>query len=132
MSPSLVWSRSFAMRASPALAASLSGCLAMSELPPEQPCWEAGYAIAFVTEECTGDRSLANARYEAFEAQYTCIPHRPAEDQEAGIAPEDLYACAETISGLSCEAATSYGDDLSQWLSVSAACPLVVETRGEQ
>jgi hypothetical protein len=107
----------------------LPGCLAMHELPPEQPCWEAGYAIAYVTEECTGDRELANARYEAFEAAYTCIPHRPAADEEAGIDPEDLYDCANRIASLSCETAKEFGDDLSQWMSVSGACPLVAEAK---
>jgi hypothetical protein len=29
----------------------LPGCPAIQELPPEQPCLEAGYAIAYVTEE---------------------------------------------------------------------------------
>lgn len=70
----------------------LPGCPAIQELPPEQPCLEAGYAIAYVTEECSGDRALANARYEDFAETYTCIPHTPAEDQAAGLNPEDLYA----------------------------------------
>jgi len=108
----------------------LVGCPAMQELPPEQPCWEAGYAIAYVTEECTGDRARANALYEAFEDAYTCIPHTPAEDQAAGINPEDLYACAERIAAVSCETAEVYGDDLSQWMSVSDACAWVAEPNG--
>lgn len=47
-----------------ALVAALLGCsvVAFDELDPNQPCYEAGYAIAWVTEECTGDRDAANAR----------------------------------------------------------------------
>lgn len=116
-------------RALPLLLA-LPGCLAMQEIDPDQPCLEAGYAIAWVTEECTGDRALANARFERFQQAYTCIPHAPADDVAAGIQPEDLYACADTIDDVSCETAETYGDDISAWMSVSEACAWVAEPAG--
>jgi hypothetical protein len=110
----------------------LAGCswMAFDELDPNQPFYEAAYAIAWVTEECTGDRAAANARYERFMAEYQCIPHAPADDLAAGSGPEQLYACSDAIDALDCETATAFGDDFASWLSVSDACSWVAEPKG--
>lgn len=104
----------------------LLACTAFREVDPDSPCREAGYAIARRTEECTDDTELANARYEAFEAGYACIP-MDVLDPEPGVAPEDLYACSFTIDRLPCEVVLELGDDLDGWLASADACAYVVE-----
>ena len=59
----------------------LMGCPSLKALPQDQPCLEAGYAIARRTFECTGDGDLANARYELFEAEYTWLMNRQGVQQ---------------------------------------------------
>jgi hypothetical protein len=108
----------------------LGGCLQpyLTRVDDEQPCLEAGYAVARRTEECTGDRELANERYDRFERQWRCIPTPPDDPELRDIAP-DLYGCAATISSLSCDAVDELGDDLELWLGVDPACGYVVEAR---
>ena len=110
------------------LPVALAGCLLPNITPvdDDQPCQEAGFAIARRTEECTGDRELANARYAAFEADWRCIP-TPADDPEYTAIAADLYGCAATITSLSCDAIEEMGDDLSLWLGIDPACGYVVE-----
>jgi len=104
-----------------------AGCgRSLTRVADDQPCLEAGFAIARRTEECTGDRELANARYAAFEDEWTCIPTAPDDPEYFDIAP-DLYGCAATITSLSCDAALEFGDDLSLWLGVDPACGYIVE-----
>jgi hypothetical protein len=111
----------------PAAALVLAGCgRALAPVEDDQPCREAGYAIARRTEECTGDRELANARYERFETEWVCIPTPPDDPDLAPIAA-DLYGCAGTISSLSCDVVEELGDDLARWLGVDPACGYVVE-----
>lgn len=99
---------------------------------PEQPCLEAGYAIAAVTEECTSDRELANARYEAFDAGWDCIPreHDDPELAELGVPVEALFDCAFSIGLLPCEVVDDFGDDIASYLAISPACPLVAREEG--
>ena len=69
----------------------LPGCiLAFSAVDPQQPCLEAGYAIAYAIDSCTGDEETANAAFEQFDAEYTCIDRAPTDPDiaAAGIAPE--------------------------------------------
>jgi hypothetical protein len=99
-------------------------------LPEDQLCKEIGYAIAGRTEECTGDRELASARFEAFEERYTCAPFDPepkGEDTESPIAPEDLFHCPLAIRNLPCELVEQYGDDLSAYLTASPICATIIE-----
>ncbi len=108
----------------------LAGC-GRSLLPVEddQPCLEAGFAIARQTEACTGDRELSNARYDVFESEWTCIP-TPPDDPEYEAIAADLYGCAATISSLSCDTVDEFGDDLTLWLGVDASCGYIVEANG--
>lgn len=103
----------------------LLGCESHRVMDPDQPCLEAGYAIASRTYECTDDNALANARYEAFADDYACIPH--VLDDNGNIPVQDLFHCGYLIRTLSCDDVEAFGDDLDAWLSVSPACQLVVE-----
>lgn len=110
----------------------LTGCiLAFTEVDPEQPCLEAGYAIAYAAASCTGDDDLANARFEDFQEQYACIGRTPDDPDlaAAGIAPEDLYECGFAIQQLPCDVVDDFGDDLSAYLAISPACPWILEAR---
>jgi hypothetical protein len=114
------------------LAPLLPACAGFQPVAATQPCLEAGYAIAYVTEACTGDRALANQRYEDFRAQFTCV-ETPPEDgvpgvessDTAGPGPEDLYDCAFAISQLDCAVVEDFGGRIGQYMQVSPACPLV-------
>ena len=111
-------------------------CAGFQPVADTQPCLEAGYAIAYITEACTGDRELGNQRYEAFRDQYQCVS-TPPEDGVPGVnsadtgapGPEDLYDCAYAISELDCAVVEDFGDRIGQYLRVSPACPLVAERK---
>lgn len=93
-------------------------------------CQEVGYAIAARTQECTGDGDLAEARYEAFEAAYTCVEVDPDDTAGPdGVRPEDLFACPLAIRNVACELADTWDDDLDAWLDASPMCALLVEER---
>jgi hypothetical protein len=111
-----------------ALLLGLAGCLSpfITEVDDEQPCLEAGFAIARRTEECTGSRELANRRFHTFEREWACIPTPPDDPELRDVAP-DLYGCAATITTLSCDTVDEFGDDLGSWLGVDPACGYVVE-----
>jgi hypothetical protein len=117
------------------LALALTACAGFQPVSDIQPCLEVGYALAAITETCSGDRAAGNARYQQFREEYRCIPTpvEPKGDSEdaAGPAPEDLYDCAFAIEQLPCELVESAGDDLEVYLSVSPGCPLVAEPKGE-
>lgn len=101
-----------------------------STMDSDAICKEVGFAIAGRTEECGGGTDLAEARYLAFQDQYTCVEVDPASDSGlAGVKPEDLYHCPLAIRHLACELVEQYGDDLDQWLTASPTCGLLVESR---
>ncbi|MFM2248407.1 MAG: hypothetical protein RL071_4482 [Pseudomonadota bacterium] len=114
----------------------LSSCAGFQPVADTQPCLEAGYAIAYVTEACTGDRELGNQRYEDFRDQFTCLA-TPPEDGVPGVdsadtaapGPEDLYECAFAISQLDCAVVEDFGGRIGMYLNVSPACPLVAERK---
>lgn len=130
------------MKAAPL--ALLAGCASLQALPKDSPCVEAGYAISRRTFECTGDDALANARFEAFEKQYSCI-ELPDWSVDTGVVtkvletdgsggdglhPPDYFHCAFAIDLLPCELVAEYGDDLDRWLASSNACAYVIEPKG--
>lgn len=104
------------------LALALSGCIlpSITAVADDQPCVEAAYAIARRTEECTGDRELANDRYDLFYDEWKCIPTPVDDPQYEGI-QQDLYGCAATISSFSCETVEEFGDDIALWVGVDPA-----------
>jgi hypothetical protein len=109
----------------------LGACSGIQPMPADQPCREAGYAIAARTFACTEDAELSNARYERFEAEYVCVPIDLAEAPEnpANFPEDDYFHCAYAIDGLSCDEVLRRGDDLDAWLRASNACPYVVQRR---
>lgn len=119
------------MRFTPALCL-LAACNAVvKSTDPDEPCLEAGYAIAYVTEVCTGDVDLANERFHDFERDYECIPRRTGdpEMEEYGVHLEDLYDCSFAIRLLSCDLQKEYGSDLDRYLDASEACSWIVKPR---
>ncbi len=113
-----------------ALALALAGCGAVLQpVEPEAPCLEAGYAIAYATEACTGDVELANRRFDTFEREYDCRGWT-WDDPELEPFLGDLYDCPFAIRQLPCETVAEYGDDLEAWLASSEACTWLVTPRG--
>lgn len=104
----------------------LAGC--PTTLAPDDVCKEVGYAIAGRSEECTGRTDDAEARYEAFAADYTCA-ELDLVDTGAAVRAEDLYACPLAIRELPCELVEDYGDDLDRWLTASPVCAVLVEAK---
>ncbi len=84
------------------------------DLPADESCKQAGYAIANRTFACEGDEDLANDRYERLMDQYRCLGN-------------DGFSCAKGILELTCDNVASAGDDLSVWLSL-ASCGLFEPT----
>lgn len=111
-----------------ALALLGTACAALRDLPPDQPCLEAGWAIAARTEECTGDSALAAARFERFERAYACVPSGPLHP-DPRVDDRDLFHCGFAIRNLPCELAVAYGDDLDAWLAASPVCAVVTDRR---
>ena len=112
------------------LLAVLTGCgNVLQPVEPDGPCREAGYAIAYATEVCTGDVALANQRYAEFEDQYDCREWRH-DDPELEPFLGDLYDCSFAIRLLPCETVDELGKDLDAWLATSEACSWVAEPAG--
>ena len=110
----------------------LAGCAVVEEPDPLEPCLEAGYAIAYVSEVCSGDAEVGNDRYHRFEKDFRCVP-RAWDDPEleaAGIQVEDLYGCAFAIRQLTCETVDEYGNDIGAYLDVSNACGWITTPAG--
>ncbi len=114
----------------------LPACAGFQPVSDIQPCLEAGYAIAYITEACSGDRALGNQRYEAFRKQYRCVSTPPEDgvpgvdaSDTAGPGPEDLYECAFAISGLECAVVEDFGDDIDKYMQVAGGCALIAERK---
>jgi hypothetical protein len=113
------------------VALGLGGC--RRSLPEDALCKEVGYAIAGRTVQCTGDEALGNARFAAFEDDYTCIDvpvENLTQDTAAPVAPQNLYHCPLAIRNLPCELVLDYGDDLDRWLTASPVCAAITESGG--
>ncbi|MCK6502076.1 hypothetical protein L6R53_01495 [Myxococcota bacterium] len=111
-----------------ALAAAATGCINLKQMPPDQPCKEAGYAIASRIFDCTADGDLANATYERFEEEYACVLWDLEEEPDpyGSNVEKDLFHCSLTIGAMECEQVLACGEDLDCFLSTSPACGLVV------
>lgn len=84
----------------------LVSCL--TPMPTDQPCVEAGYAIARRSYECSGDAADANQRHEAFEAGYRCVPADWSDDLDSQdpVDGRQLFDCAFAMGELACELVT--------------------------
>lgn len=122
------------MRAGPVSAVLVAGALGCrSSLPEDALCKEVGYAIAGRTVQCTGDEALGNARFEAFEDDYTCVDvpvENLTQDTAAPVAPQNLYHCPLALRNLPCELVIEYGDDLDRWLTASPVCAFITGPGG--
>ena len=114
----------------------LIGCESLEPISPKAPCVETGYAIARRTFECTGDTEAANARYQQFRSEYSCIAVEYNKDVvvsqytvDESEQPGNYFHCSFAIGELACELVQDYGNDLELWLDSSPICPLVVEAR---
>lgn len=113
------------MRALPLLL--VFGCT--RRIDAESPCREVAYAIASRTVDCTGDEDLATARAEEVSSAWTCLapgPEANGADTGSFITPENLYHCAYTLRGLSCDEVDALGDDLDAWLATSPICDRIL------
>jgi hypothetical protein len=113
------------------LLAGAGGC--RRSLPEDALCKEVGYAIAGRTVQCTGDEALGNARFEAFEDDYTCVDvpvENLTQDTAAPVAPQNLYHCPLALRNLPCELVIEYGDDLDRWLTASPVCAYITSPDG--
>lgn len=99
------------------LLAFLFSCSATRDVPSDDHCKEAGYSIANRTLTCTGDPDLANARYEAYDAEYRCLSTEVSEP---------AYQCAVLLRELSCEDVARYGDSIDAWLYELPECTAIV------
>lgn len=89
---------------------------------PTAACDDLAGVIAARSFACGAGHDGANARYEAFYAQYRCIEWDPVTTPY-----DELWHCSFQVGQLDCEAVEARGDDLDLWLAESAACPLLVE-----
>lgn len=95
-----------------------SGCCGGPyDMEKDEPCRQAGYAIASRTFACTGDGKLANERYLAFQKDFTC----KAESLSA-----NSFRCVKNLNDLSCESVALHGDRLEAWVGSSHECMSLV------
>ena len=105
-----------------------SAC-AFPEMPPDQACLEAGYAIASRTVECTGDAALANERYDAlFEAHTCALTELPRRTEDAA----KHFTCAAAMNDATCADVIDNGDDLDWWLSLDTSCRTIFGLEGSE
>ncbi len=77
-------------------------------MEPDEPCRQAGFAIASRTQACTGDADRANALYERFVEEYAC---------RIGKLNKQQYRCAYNVNALDCQQVETFGDDIQQYLT---------------
>lgn len=100
-----------------AAAVLLCGCNPNQPLPPERVCDEVGYSIANRTVSCEQGHDVAVARYDRFQAEYSCVAG--SNDEEPVNA---FYTCPANIRKIPCDQVALFGDDLDLWLSVDEVC----------
>lgn len=110
------------------LLAAATGCINLKQMPPDQPCKEAGFSIASRIFDCTSDGELANATYERFEEEYACILWDLDEEPDpyGSNVEKDLFHCSLVIGAMECDQVLACGDDLDCFLATSPTCALVV------
>lgn len=94
-------------------ALAMAACTGTYDVEPHEHCRQAGYSIAARLQACTQDGDFANAAYERFNEEYTCI---------GDSADPELYKCAAQLNAVSCEQVDVWRDDLNRWLSETPVC----------
>lgn len=116
----------------PPLALVLGACINLRPMPPDQPCKEAGYAIASRVFDCTADADAANAAFRRFEQDVECVLYDLEARDDTGSAWEkDLFHCALAIGAMDCEEVLACGEDTACFLAASPTCALVAQTAAE-
>jgi hypothetical protein len=100
------------------------------ELPVNQVCDDAGYAISNRVYECTGDPDQANARYDWYKERFSCITTGWIADDDVSVVPDNdprsphvTYECVAAMRALSCETVL---DDAALDRAITEACAGVV------
>lgn len=92
----------------PAAPILLVGCPGSYDMELDEPCRQAGFAIASRHQACTGDADAANALYERFVDEYACTVAKLSKDD---------YRCAYNLNALDCQAVEALRDDLPGYLT---------------
>lgn len=96
------------------LAAAVAACTNESDREAGDVCEQVGFAIASRTLACSGDTTLANSRFEDFQASTQCTSDSVA----------DLYfSCVRAVNTKSCAEVTQLADDFDRWIDTSSTCP---------
>ncbi|MEZ4373457.1 MAG: hypothetical protein R3B07_21735 [Polyangiaceae bacterium] len=101
---------------------SVSSCQGSYELERDEPCRQAGFAIASRNQACNGDADHANALYERFVDEYLC---------SVSELSQDAFRCAYNINALDCKEVASKGDDLNGYLSANGCSQILLRKDGE-
>ncbi|MEZ4227568.1 MAG: hypothetical protein R3B89_00300 [Polyangiaceae bacterium] len=97
----------------------LLGCPGSYELDSDEPCRQAGFAIASRNQACSGDADRANALYERFVDEYACAVSKPTQAD---------FRCAYNVNALDCQRVETLGDDLSGYLA-ARGCILILQRK---
>ena len=91
------------------LALTAAACTNESDREAADVCEQVGFAIASRTLACSGDTTLANSRFEDFQASTQCTSDSVA----------DLYfSCVRAVNAKSCPEVTQLADDFDRWIEV--------------
>jgi hypothetical protein len=111
----------------PWLAVSLiTACGGVDDFHDDEPCKQAGYAIASRTLDCTSDADLSDARYEALIASTRCVAgnlntteFKCNGDPHCGV---NNFTCAVELNKVDCATVKAYGSDMRMWITHNGAC----------
>ncbi|MCA9640467.1 MAG: hypothetical protein KC492_07205 [Myxococcales bacterium] len=101
------------------VALGVSSCQGSYEMERDEPCRQAGFAIASRNQACNGDADHANALYERFVDEYLCSVTKPSQN---------AFRCAYNINALGCEEVAAKGDDLNGYLSANG-CGVILKRK---
>lgn len=99
-----------------------ASCQGSYEMDRDEPCRQAGFAIASRNQACNGDADHANALYERFVDEYLCsVSHLS----------QDAFRCAYNINALDCQEVATKGDDLNGYLSANGCGSILLSKDGK-
>lgn len=89
------------------------GCESVYDMDADEPCRQAGFAIAARTEACTNDGDLANRRYEALRDKYSCTITKATEAD---------FLCSRALLESTCDDVAKQRDDYDAWFARHPRC----------